>query len=145
MKLSKSLVMAALVAGSLAAGDFSARAQSTTPAAPPAVGQNGPGVRGRLTIEQLTKELTLTDGQKPKVKAVLDDQQQKSQALRTDTSLTPADRRTKTKAIRDEATAKLKEILTADQFAKYQKLLPGGRNLPGTPVTPPATPPAAGN
>jgi periplasmic protein CpxP/Spy len=67
-------------------------------------------------MERLTKELNLTDDQKPKVKAVLEETSKKMQAL------TPDERREKGKTIREEETTKLKGILTDEQFKKYQDL-----------------------
>ncbi len=63
-------------------------------------------MRGRPNFEAISKQLELTDDQKPKVKAVMDDMQQKSRDLRQDTSLSQEDRRAKMKEIRDGATAK---------------------------------------
>ena len=140
MKLNKTLALAALVVGSLFAGStLSAQDSNNTPpaGAPP----GGPGQRGRPNFEQIAKQLELTDDQKPKVKAVLDEQQQKIADLRKDTSLAPEDRRAKVKEIRDASTAKLKDILTAEQLAKCQKLGSGNRRPPGGSG---ATPPPAG-
>jgi hypothetical protein len=95
-------------------------------------------------LEQLTKELTLTDDQKPKVKAALEARDQKMKDLRADTSLSQEDRRAKMKTIRDDFTATMKGILTADQFTAFQKMQPAGRGRPGGAGAPPATPPAAG-
>lgn len=151
MKLTKPLIIAALVAGNLVAWDIAARAQDANTNTPPPAGQPGGPGGGRMrppSFDQISQQLDLTEDQKPKVKAVLDDQQQKMRDLRTDTSLSQQDRRTKMQGIRADATAKLKDILTPDQFAKYQKMMPGRR--PGgqgggtPPTTPPATPPPAG-
>jgi hypothetical protein len=60
--------------------------------------------------------------------------------LRNDTTLSTDDRRAKMKTIRDDANAKLKTILTPDQFAKYQALMPARR-----PATPPPTAAPAAN
>ncbi len=67
-------------------------------------------------LERMTTQLNLTDEQKPKVKAVLEDTAKKFQ------DLAPEDRRTKGREIRQEETKKLKEILTADQFKKYEEM-----------------------
>jgi Spy/CpxP family protein refolding chaperone len=100
------------------------------------------------TIEQLTTNLSLTADQIPKVTAVLDDQKKKMADLMADDSVQGQDRRTKMMEIRTDVTAKMKDILTDDQFAKYQKLTQrgggrrggaGGGNGGGTP--PPAAPP----
>jgi Spy/CpxP family protein refolding chaperone len=132
MKLNKTLMIAALVAGSVFAADIAVRAQDSTNT-PPAGGPPGGGQRGRggPSIEMLTTNLSLTADQIPKVKAVLDEQRQKMGELRNETDQQV--RRTKMQALRTDTTAKMKEILTAEQFAKYEKMGPGmrGNRPPG--------------
>jgi Spy/CpxP family protein refolding chaperone len=150
MKSTKTMLMAALAAGALIACSPSMLAQDSTntpPAGAPAGGPPGGGMRrGGPSLEQLTKTLALTDDQKPKVKAALDEMTQKMSELRKDpdfAGLSREDRMAKIKPIRDALTAKMKDILTPDQFAKFQKMGPGMRgNRPpgGAPAgTPPAT------
>jgi Spy/CpxP family protein refolding chaperone len=126
MKLNKTLMIAALVAGSVFAADIAVRAQDSTNT-PPAGGPPGGGQRGRggPSIEMLTTNLSLTADQIPKVKAALDEQRQKMGELRNETDQQV--RRTKMQALRTDMTAKMKEILTAEQFAKYEKMGPGTR------------------
>lgn len=132
MKLNKTLMIAALVAGSVFAADIAVRAQDSTNT-PPAGGPPGGGQRGRggPSIEMLTTNLSLTADQIPKVKAALDEQRQKMGELRNETDQQV--RRTKMQALRTDTTAKMKEILTAEQFAKYEKMGPGmrGNRPPG--------------
>jgi Spy/CpxP family protein refolding chaperone len=130
MKLNKALLIAALAAGSLFASGIPSQAQDNTNT-PPA-GAPG-GMRARPNFDTIAKNLELTDAQKPQVKAVLDDMQQKMRDLRADTTVAQADRNTKRKEIRDAATAKLKDILTAEQLAKWEKMSQRQR--------PPAAPP----
>jgi len=66
-------------------------------------------------LEKMTTQLSLTDEQKPKVKAVLDE----TAKMRKD--LAPEDRKTKGKEIADAQNAKLKAILTPEQYTKYQQ------------------------
>ena len=132
MKLNKTLMIAALVAGSVFAADIAVRAQDSTNT-PPAGGPPGGGQRGRggPSIEMLTTNLSLTADQIPKVKVVLDEQRQKMGELRNETDQQV--RRTKMQALRTDTTAKMKEILTTEQFAKYEKMGPGmrGNRPPG--------------
>jgi periplasmic protein CpxP/Spy len=131
MKSTKIMLMAALAAGALLVCSPSVFAQDSTNT-PPAGAPAGGGMRGRgPSLEQLTKSLALTDDQKPKVKAALDESTQKMTELRKDpdfADLSREDKMAKMKPIRDELTAKMKDILTPDQFAKYQKM--GMRNRP---------------
>jgi periplasmic protein CpxP/Spy len=146
MKSTKTMLIAALAACALITGGSSLLAQNSTNP-PSAGGPPGGGMRGRgPSLEQLSKDLDLTDDQKTKVKAALDALKQEITELRADTSLSQEDRRAKMKTIRDEFTAKLKDILTPDQFAKWQKMSqhmhhmpPGVENGGGTP--PPVAPP----
>ena len=146
MKMTKTFALAALMAGSLLAGTTlqaqDAPPHPTPPNAPGGPGgPGGPGMRGRPNFDQIAKQLDLTDDQKPKVKAVLDEQQQKMNDLRKDTATAPEDKRAKAKEIRDSATAKLKEILTPEQFAKWQKMGPARQRPAGAGGPPPADAP----
>jgi Spy/CpxP family protein refolding chaperone len=155
MKLTK-FTLIALAAGSLLMLGTALYAQDSTntpPAGGPPAGGPPPGggmrvrVRGS-SIEQLTTNLSLTADQIPKVKAVLDDQRQKMGELFQNQDLSQDDRRAKMKEIRDGVVAKMKDILTPDQFEKWQKMSQRMRR-PGGPGGPPQTggnpPPPAGN
>jgi periplasmic protein CpxP/Spy len=137
MKLNKTLMVAALVAGGLFAPAV-LQAQDAPKDTPPAAAPPGSAGRSRMNPEQLAKDLGLSDDQKAKFKEVFADMQKKQQELRKDTTLSQEDRRAKMKEIRDGLNTKLKEILTAEQLEKFQKLMPGARNRPAA-----ATPPAA--
>jgi hypothetical protein len=73
--------------------------------------------------------------------------------LNGDTNLTMTEKHEKMKDIRAATTAKLKDILTPDQLAMWQKMGPGNRRPPMTtppsadgatpPPAPPTPPPAA--
>jgi Spy/CpxP family protein refolding chaperone len=146
MKLTKPLIIAALVAGSLFAGSTVLQAQTTNTNTPAAGAQRGlRGGRGGPSLDQLAQQLNLDDATKAKVKPILDARDQKVKDLIADTTLAPADRRAKMQAIQQETSDALQKVLTADQFTKYQQLMQRGpRNRGGgTPPAgaPPATPP----
>ena len=86
---------------------------------PPETRRVGPDAR----LNALNTALALTDEQKPKVKEVFEEEAKQRQeardALRTST---PEDRRAKIQAINEQTTARLKAILTPEQFTKYQGL-----------------------
>lgn len=137
MKLNKTLTLAALVAACLFAG--SALQAQDAPKDKPADAPGGPGMRRpMLSLDSMAKQLDLTDDQKIKVKPIIEELTQKMGDLRKDTAMAPEDRRPKMKELRDAATAKLKEILTAEQFAKWEKMGPGGRRPGGAGGSPPA-------
>jgi Spy/CpxP family protein refolding chaperone len=152
MKLSKTMILAALTAASLFAAG-SAPGQNTTPNAPAGGASTTTPPRAPRQRMDIAKMLNLTDDQKAKVQPILDAQRQKMRAVFQDDSLQPEDKRTKLKAIQEDTSAQLKPILTPEQFATWQKLQtrvrrmsPPGGNAP-TPGAPaagaPATPPAA--
>ena len=126
--------MVALAVGSLfATGSLQAQeapkdkpADKVAPSAP-APGMRRPG----LSLDGIAKQLDLTDDQKTKVKPILEDLQKQIAELRKDTSVAPEDRPAKMKEIREGVSAKLKEILTAEQFAKWEKMGPGMRRPGG--------------
>lgn len=136
------MMMAALVAGSLLAGNVATQAQDSTnmaPAAPTAPSPGNGAMRPRgLNIDSIATQLGLTDDQKTKVKAAMDDMMQQVRALRSDTSLDQDARRAKIKDLRTDMNAKIKDILTPEQYTKWQQIGPGNRRRPA-PVAAPAT------
>jgi protein CpxP len=72
-------------------------------------------------IEQLDKELTLTADQKTKLKAYFEGERKKMQDMRADTSVTREQRQEKQRATREDLNKEMKSVLTADQFAKWEK------------------------
>jgi protein CpxP len=113
-------LVTALALGGLVACSIMANAQESK-GGKRGGGKGGGG--GRQTVEQqleqMTTDLSLTDAQKPKVKAVLEDYAKKRQELSASGDSSQASE--KAQAVRDERTKKLKEILTPEQFGKYEK------------------------
>lgn len=166
MKITKTLMVTALVAGNLLAWNLALDAQdasNTPPPAPPAGGPppggppGEPGMRGRPNFDMIVQRLNLTDDQKPKFRSIMESRMQKMRDLRQDpgfADLSPEDRGAKMKAIQDDTEAQMKALLTLDQFDKWQKMPqpgmrgrrmgppPGAPNAGGTnaPVPPPANP-----
>ncbi|SPE61308.1 conserved exported hypothetical protein [Verrucomicrobia bacterium] len=103
-------LVAALMLGGLLAGSNIATAQDTNQ--PPAPKKKGPTIERML--DRMTEELKLTDDQKTKVKAVLESSAEQMRGV-------PADqRREKRQEVRAEESKKFKEILTPEQFEKWQ-------------------------
>lgn len=127
MKLKKTLALAALVVGSLVAGSLVTRAQDAATNTPPATAKPGGKNMRSLDITFLAKRLDLTDAQKPKVKTVLEDLAQKQRDLHADNTLSADDKKAKMKEIRDSTDAKLKDILTPDQYTQWEKSGAGRR------------------
>jgi len=131
MKTHKLSLIAALALGGLMACASLATAQDNKDSK----GGQGQGGRRGMSVdarmERLTTELTLTDAQKPKVKAVLEDTQKKMRELRDDSSLSQDQRREKFTALREEESKALKPILTPEQMEKYKNLPQPGRRGQG--------------
>lgn len=108
-----SLIAAVVLGGMLACGT-------------PAKAQDAKGgKRGAMTQQRLDKmaeDLTLSEEQKTKVKALFEDEFKKRQALRDDTSLSQEQRREKAQAMGEDTNKKMKEILKPEQFEKWQKM-----------------------
>jgi Spy/CpxP family protein refolding chaperone len=136
-------LLAGVVLGSLMAGGAMAQAP-TTNLQRAATATNAPGMRPAMRdrTDYWAQRLSLTEEQKLKVKPVFDEETQKMTELRKQQQLKPEERRTKLLAIREETNAKLKTILTPEQWEKYTKPFAGRTNAPPTRPTPPAAPAA---
>jgi Spy/CpxP family protein refolding chaperone len=132
MKMTKTLALMALVAGGLLAGT-NLQAQDN-PGGQSAAPHGSPGMRGRPNLDRLAKELSLTDDQKTKLQAALDDEMTKMRELHKDTSLSKEDKRAKAKELREATQTQIKGILTPDQLEKWHKLMkqhgPHGKKKP---------------
>jgi periplasmic protein CpxP/Spy len=139
MKANKTMLIAALAAGSLLVWSPALRAadtntpSSTPPAGAPPAGQRPSGMRGGSNLDQLAQQLNLTNDQKAKVKPILEARDQKMRDLRGDTTMSQEDRRIKMQAIRQDVTTQLKAVLTPEQFDKWQKSSPMGRGPRNSP------------
>jgi periplasmic protein CpxP/Spy len=80
--------------------------------------QSGP----RSQIQNMVDKLNVTPEQKAKLDPILEVDAKQVRALRGDSALSAEDRQKKTAAIRAETDAKIKPILTADQWTKLQEL-----------------------
>ena len=136
MKINKLSIITGLALGSLVTWTNLATAQDK----PAAGGPRGRGPTVEQRMEKMTTELNLTAEQKPKVKAVFEDSQKKREDLRSDSNASREDRREKARGIMENESKKLKEILTADQFSKYEKMMHeraaaarGGEGAPAKP------------
>jgi Spy/CpxP family protein refolding chaperone len=95
-------------------------------------------------LQRLDKALKLTDDQKGQIKPILEERQQKMQSLRSDTSLSEQDRRSKMRSIMEDSNSKIRGVLNDDQKKKFDEMQEHGRghmqgHQPGG-GTPPAPP-----
>jgi protein CpxP len=144
MKLTRISLMAALIAGSvlafspaLCAQDAKTSNDTNSQKGRPAGGRRAEAMKERM--DKLATDLKLTDEQKKKVEAVFKEQGEKMRGLR---DLTPEERRTKGKELREEMNKKMKEILTPEQYQKWEKERAQGRPGRGGRRN---APPASGN
>ncbi len=88
--------------------------------------QGAPERREQQTTQErlnnLSKELNLTDDQKAKIKPILGNEAAQMKALREDTSLSREDRRAKFSDIQKKASDHIKAVLNPDQQKKYDDM-----------------------
>lgn len=144
MKLQKITLLAALAAGVLFTLNATSQAQDRPerpnrperPAGAERPERPGGGRAGQAgdMLKEMSEKLNLTAEQKTKLEAALKAQRETAQGLR---DLTPEERRTKMQENRKAMDAKIKEILTAEQYTQWEKiraeLRPGAGNRPGGP------------
>jgi len=130
---------------------FAAETPAANPGGKPKAVPARPGDSTQETLKQMTEELKLTGDQQKKVKKILDAGEQKMRELRASTNLTPQDFGTKGREVRAANDKQLREILTAEQYQKWQKILAqrGTRRRaeppPGAAPLPQASPPQTGS
>ena len=114
----------------LSAGVVSASAQAApadqTPNQTQSMRGQGRGRRGMdpdSQVAALTRKLSLTPEQASQIKPILQDRAQQIQAIRADTTLAPADRRTKARGIMDDSNSKIEAVLNDQQKQQYQQML----------------------
>ena len=111
---------------------------------PPARQGRGMGMDPKAQLDMMSTQLNLTDEQKPKVQAILEDRQKQMTALRADTTIAPEDRRPKMMAIMQGSNDKIKALLTDDQKTKFDAMMAqmrGGRGGQGGGQGAPPPPP----
>jgi len=126
--------LALVLAGSLA---FAQQPQPQTPdATPPAAAPARTPNPHRQAIK-LSQELSLTPDQTAKLEPILADRDQKIAALRTNTSIAPADFKKQMHAIQKSTRDRLDTVLTLRQTEQLKTLRGnGGRGL-NQPLSPP--------
>ena len=120
MKTYKSKLMTLIALGGLVA--FAPLAKSETSDTKPerTAGRRAGAVQDRT--KHIAGELQLNADQKEKLRPIFQEEAQKMRALRQDTNLSKQDKMAKLKTIREDARAKIKPILTAEQLEKWDKM-----------------------
>jgi Spy/CpxP family protein refolding chaperone len=84
--------------------------------------QAGGGAERPLAkLEGAIKDLNLTEAQKEQLKPIYQEQTEKLRELHQDTSLSIPEKLAKLRAMNKEITPKLKKVMDAEQFAKWEK------------------------
>ncbi|HXJ97121.1 MAG TPA: hypothetical protein VMT20_30145 [Terriglobia bacterium] len=126
----------------LAFGVAIAGAQSSDSgqAAPPAGGRMRGPMGPDQQLEHMSKALNLTDDQKSQIKPILQDRQKQMESLRSDTSLSPEDRRSKARSLMQDSNAKIIAVLNDEQKTKFKEMQSRMREHRGPPGGAPNAP-----
>jgi len=139
----------------LRAADETSQPQPPPPAAPPAAtgGENGPEGHARRwqrnpmeQLDRLKEVLSLTQEQTDQIQAIIKGNAPQRQAIFSDDSLSPDDKRAKMQELNKGTQAKIRALLTPEQQTKFDampRFRPGGRNH--GPGHGPPPPPPGGN
>jgi protein CpxP len=73
-------------------------------------------------LQEMGKQLNLTDDQKEKLKPIMTSQMADMQALKSDTTLTPQQKRAKMMEIHQKYAPQVNAILTPEQQAKWKAM-----------------------
>jgi Spy/CpxP family protein refolding chaperone len=119
MKTTKYSLVAGMILAGLLAGASLGYAQDAK-ADKQGDRRGGPMIQQRL--DRMSEELKLTEEQKTKIKAAFEAEAKKRQEMRGEAASTPEARRERFQAMREEMSKKMKEILTPEQFAKWEKM-----------------------
>ena len=118
--MSKLSLIAAMALGGLVVCSTLVSAQDASSAPDKKGGKRG--MSSDQLMEKYTEQLSLTDEQKPKVKALLEDQGKKRREIFRDSALDQQQKKEKFQGTMEAQNKKMKEILTADQYKKYQEM-----------------------
>lgn len=72
-------------------------------------------------VKMLTQQLNLTNDQQQNIKLILEDESNRMESLRSDSSLTQQERRSKVQEIRQNTKTQMNSILTQEQQTQLQQ------------------------
>ena len=113
------IALAALV---LAVGSSAAFAQMPVPDAAPSAQVQGHVPNPRKAAMRMGRQLGLSADQTAKLEPILAERRQKMQALRSNTSLSDAQRKHELKTIHQTARMQLSNVLTPDQMKQLKDM-----------------------
>lgn len=137
MKTNKLSLIAVVALGGVIAFGTLAKAEDKPEAKAPGKHEGKPpgGPGGQERGAKMAEELGLSAEQKTQMGDLSKEFGPKMKAIHEDTTLSKEDKMAKMKALNEERTAKIKGILTPDQFEKWQKAQHNRRG-PGGPGGP---------
>jgi Spy/CpxP family protein refolding chaperone len=94
---------------------------AVTLTARPALAQEHPAT-AENRLEEMSKQLNLTDVQKTQLKPILQDEAQQLQAVHNDTSLSHDQKMAKAKEIREAHKSQINGVLTPDQQKNWEEM-----------------------
>lgn len=112
------LLAAGLTCSAAAQDDASTNAQATAPTTM----SHHHEMNADRDLARMTKHLSLTQDQQTQIKPILENRDQQLNQLYQDSSMSKADRRSKSKDIRDDAKSKIDPILNDEQKAKFDSM-----------------------
>ena len=123
-------------AGPMAQGQQTPSAETPSDEAAP---QNGNPARPEnidRRLENISKQVGLTEEQKEKIRPLLKSEFEKLGAVRSNPNLTQGEARRRVRRIRRATNQQIAQILTPEQRAKWQELREEHRGGPGAPPGP---------
>lgn len=81
------------------------------------------GPRGFDPVERMSRELNLTEDQKTRMRAAMDEQRKQRESLQADTTLSRQEKMSRMREMGETSRAKMDEILTTEQKAKQKELM----------------------
>jgi periplasmic protein CpxP/Spy len=113
-------ILVVLTSGLLLAGQTYPASQTSPAQGQPAMGATASSAETHL--QMLTEKLNLTEGQRAKLKPILQEQEQQLKAVRDNTSLSPEEKHARKKAIHESFHEKINGVLTPEQQAKLKEM-----------------------
>ncbi len=107
---------------------------SLLPLAPAAEKKEAPADRDGALVERIKRigeELNLSEDQREKVRTLMQEELGRMRELREDQTTPREEKMTKYREAQEKLSAKMKDILNPEQFAKWEKLRPGAAGPAG--------------
>lgn len=114
----KKFLMYSALSAAVVLGGATAYAQSGAPGG--GAGQHQP-MSPDQRVQMLAQQIKLTNDQQQNIKLIFEDESEQMQALRSNTSLSPQERRSKMQDIRQNTKSQMNSILTPEQQTQLQQ------------------------